>query len=291
MALGTCSLTSARTLGSSKCVVAITMALARASASARSAVSLRSSGSDSALHEDARADEHGLGAKLHHQRGVGGSGDASGGEVRHRQLPCFGDHLDQLVGRLMVLGGGEEFLLAHHGELLHLFHDLAHVLDGVDDVAGAGLALGANHGRAFGDAAQGLAQVARAADEWRLEGVLVNVVLFVGGSEHFGLVDVVDADLLQDLRLGEVSDAALGHHGDRNRAMICLMSLGLAMRETPPSARMMAGTRSSAMTATGAGLFGDFGLRDAHDVHDDSALEHFGEADLEAQTGVATVVF
>ena len=32
--------------------------------------------------------------------------------------------------------------------------------------------------------------------------------------------------------------------------MICLMSLGLAMRETPPSARMMAGTRSSAMTAT-----------------------------------------
>src|SRR5271169_5484122 len=32
--------------------------------------------------------------------------------------------------------------------------------------------------------------------------------------------------------------------------MICLMSLGLAMRDTPPSARMMAGTRSRAMTAT-----------------------------------------
>src|SRR5450755_808274 len=33
-------------------------------------------------------------------------------------------------------------------------------------------------------------------------------------------------------------------------AIICLISLGLAMRETPPSARMMAGTRSNAMTAT-----------------------------------------
>ena len=33
-------------------------------------------------------------------------------------------------------------------------------------------------------------------------------------------------------------------------AMICLISLGLAMRETPPSARMIAGTRSSAITAT-----------------------------------------
>src|SRR5271157_947694 len=32
--------------------------------------------------------------------------------------------------------------------------------------------------------------------------------------------------------------------------MICLISLGLAMRDTPPSARMIAGTRSSAMTAT-----------------------------------------
>ena len=30
--------------------------------------------------------------------------------------------------------------------------------------------------------------------------------------------------------------------------MICLMSLGLAMRATPPSARIIAGTRSSAIT-------------------------------------------
>src|SRR5438309_8886655 len=43
------------------------------------------------FHEDARADEDSFGAELHHQRRVGGGGDASGGEIRHGQLPCFGD--------------------------------------------------------------------------------------------------------------------------------------------------------------------------------------------------------
>ena len=35
----------------------------------------------------------------------------------------------------MLLGGGVELVVAEDGELAHLFHDLAHVLDGVDDVA------------------------------------------------------------------------------------------------------------------------------------------------------------
>src|ERR1035441_3929069 len=36
--------------------------------------------------EDAGAHEDGLGAELHDERGVGGSGDAAGGEVRHREF-------------------------------------------------------------------------------------------------------------------------------------------------------------------------------------------------------------
>ena len=32
----------------------------------------------------------------------------------------------------------------------------------------------------------------------------------------------------------------------------------------------------------GAGLLGDFGLLDVGDVHDDAALEHFGQADFHA---------
>ena len=35
--------------------------------------------------ENAAAHEYALGAQLHHQRGVGGSGDAAGSEVHHGQ--------------------------------------------------------------------------------------------------------------------------------------------------------------------------------------------------------------
>ena len=132
------------------------------------------------------------------------------------QLAGLRDHADQLIGRLVLLGRGVELLLGEHRQRLHFLHDLPHVLDGVHDVAGAGLALGPNHGSAFGDAPQGLTQVACAADEGRLEGVLVDVVRLVGGGEDFALVDEVDAKFLQNLRLGKVADAGLGHDWNGN---------------------------------------------------------------------------
>ena len=101
----------------------------------------------------------------------------------------------------MFFGFGVEFFFAEDGEDAHLLHDLADVLDGVDYVAGAGFALGADHGGAFGDAAQSFSEIARAADEWNFEGVLIDVVSFVGGSEDFGFVDVVDAEFLQEFAL------------------------------------------------------------------------------------------
>ncbi len=78
----------------------------------------------------------------------------------------------------MFFGFSVEFFFAEDGEDFHLLHDLADVLDGVDDVAGAGFALGADHGGAFGDTAESFAQIAGAADEQGLEGVLVDVMSF-----------------------------------------------------------------------------------------------------------------
>ena len=81
--------------------------------------------------------------------------------------------------------------------------DGPHVLDGLDDVAGAGLALGADHGGPLGDASQGFAEVAAAADEGDFEGVFFDVVDVVGWGEDFGFVDVVDAEGFEDLVGGE----------------------------------------------------------------------------------------
>ena len=38
---------------------------------------------------------------------------------------------------------------------------------------------------------------------------------FIGRGEHLGLIDVVDAERLEDLRLDEVTNPGLGHHRDR----------------------------------------------------------------------------
>ncbi len=96
---------------------------------------------------------------------------------------------------------------------------LAQVLDRVDDVARSRLALRPDHRGAFADAAERLAEVPAAADERDLVVVLVDVVLLVGRRQDLALVDEVDLERLEDPRLGEVPDAALGHDRDGDRLL------------------------------------------------------------------------
>ena len=152
----------------------------------------------------------------------------------------------------------------------------------LDDVAAAGLALAANHRRAFGDPPQRFAEIARTAHERHLELVLVDVVLVVGRRQHFGFVDEVDAERLQRLRLGQVTDAHLGHDRDRHRVHDPRDQLEVAhARDAAVAARISAGIRSSAITATAPGLLGDQRLLGRHDVHDDAALEHLRQTALD----------
>ena len=125
--------------------------------------------------EDARADEHRLGAERHAERGVGRRRDAAGGEVRHRQAAGLGDAAHQLVGRAERLGVRHALVARRARERAHLAADLPQVAHRLDDVAAAGLALGADHRGALADPPQRLAEVARAADERHAEGVLVDV--------------------------------------------------------------------------------------------------------------------
>ena len=88
--------------------------------------------------------------------------------------------------------------------------------DGFYYVAGAGFAFGADHRGAFGDAAERLAQVAAAADEWDGKIMLPDMMHFVGGRQDFGFVHIVHAKGFQYLGFHEVSDAAFRHYGDGN---------------------------------------------------------------------------
>ena len=46
--------------------------------------------------------------------------------------------------------------------------------------------------------------------------MLFDVVSFVGRRQHLGLIDVIHTQRLEDLRLDEMADAHLRHHGDRH---------------------------------------------------------------------------
>ena len=216
-----------------------------------------------------------------------GGGDAAGGEVGDGELAEFGDHADELIGRAVELGGVVELFVAEDGEGLDLADDLAHVLDGVDDVAGAGFALGADHGGAFGDAAEGLAEVARAADKRGGEGVLVDVVGLVGGREDLGLVDEVDAEGLEDLGFGEVTDARLGHNRDGGDGDDLADELGVGHAGNAALGADHGGDALECHDGDGTGFLGDARLFDVHDVHDDAAFEHLGETGFQAKAGVA----
>ena len=132
------------------------------------------------------------------------------------------------------------------------------------------------------DAAERLAEVRAAADERHRELPLVDVVLEVGGRQHLGLVDVVDLERLQDLRLGEVADAALGHHRDRDGLLDALDHVRVGHAGDAAVAADVGRDALERHDGARACLLGDLRLLGVDDVHDHAALEHLGEAALDA---------
>ena len=122
------------------------------------------------------------------------------------------------------------------------------------------------------DPAQRFAEIAAAAHERDAECVLVDVELLVGGRQHLALVDEVDLERLEDPRLHEVSDAALGHDRDAHRLLDGADHRRIARAR---DAAVLADLRRHALERhhrDGARLFGDLGLLGVDDVHDDAAL-------------------
>ena len=82
----------------------------------------------------------------------------------------------------------------------------------------------------------------------------------VGGGEHLGLVDVVDAQALQHLRLGEVADPGLGHHRDRDRRDDAVDHVRVAHPADAALGPDVGGHPLERHDGHGAGVLGDLGL-------------------------------
>jgi hypothetical protein len=125
----------------------------------------------------------------------------------------------------------------------------AQVAHALDDVARAGLALGAQHGRALADAAQGLAQVAAAADERHLEACF-SMWKSSSAGVRTSLSSMKSTSSASRMRASmKCPMRHLAITGMLTAAWMDLIISGSLARATPPSLRIWAGTRSSAMTA------------------------------------------
>ena len=172
-----------------------------------------------------------------------------------------------LVGGLHLLGRDKELILGKDGETLDLGLDGTGMTDGLDDVAGAGLTLGTEHGSTLGDTTEGLTEISAAADEGDLELGLVDVVDLVGHGKDLGLVDVVNLAGLEDLRLDEVADTGLGHDGDGDGVLDLEDHGWVGHAGDAAVATDVGGDALEGHDGDGTGGLGDLGLLDVHDVH------------------------
>src|SRR5262249_9049899 len=115
--------------------------------------------------------------------------------------------------------------------------------------------------------------------------MLVDVMGFVGWGQNLALVDEVDADLLKNLSFSEMTDASLSHDRDGNCLNDLLDQAGLRHAGDAAFGTNHRGNAFKGHDRSGASLFSDAGLLDVHDVHDDPAFQHFGETNLQAETG------
>ena len=123
------------------------------------------------------------------------------------------DLAHQLDRNLQLLGCLKELIIAQGNNVADLLLDLAHVAHGPDHVARARLALGADHRGALGNTAQRSPKSRAPQTNGRQTGSC-RCGRHRRRGENLDSSDVVDLDGLKDLRLDDVTDAALGHDGD-----------------------------------------------------------------------------
>jgi len=109
------------------------------------------------------------------------------------------------------------------------------------------------------------------------------VVLLVGRRQDLRLIDVVHAEGLQDLRLDEVTDAALGHDRDGHRSDDAFNHVRVRHAGDATLGANVRGDTLECHDGNRSGILGDLGLLGIDDVHDDATLEHLGETGFDPE--------
>ena len=148
---------------------------------------------------------------------------------------------------------------------------------GLHHVASTRFAFRPNHRCTFDNAPQGFAQILCTADERYIETGLVNVINIVCRRKHLALVDIIDLDSLQNLRLSKVADAALGHHRDGNGSLNTFDHLRIAHPRNTASCTNISRNALERHHCTRTRSLGNTSLFRSCHVHNHSALKHLSQ--------------
>ena len=96
----------------------------------------------------------------------------------------------------------------------------------------------------------------------------------IGGAEHLGLVDEVDTQLAENLRLHEVADAGLRHHRDGHGVDDALDEIRIGHAGHAALGADIGRHALQRHDGGSARVFSNSCLLRGNDVHDDAALEH-----------------
>mmetsp|Transcript_17169 Transcript_17169/g.26781 ORF Transcript_17169/g.26781 Transcript_17169/m.26781 type:complete len:288 (-) Transcript_17169:52-915(-) len=231
--------------------------------------------------EDSTANKDTVHTKLHHKCSVSGCGDTTRGKVHNRQFTRGGNLLHELIRCLQLLRGNEQFILAHHGELLDLAHDGTCMTHGLYNVTSTSLTLGTQHGSALSNTSQRLSQITASTYKWSGELRLINVVNVICHGKHFALIDVVNLTCFKDLSLDEMSDASLGHDWDGHCRFDFRDKTGVRHASHTSIASNIGRDALQSHDCDRTGFLCDFRLFYVHNVHDHSSLKHLGKALLD----------
>ena len=104
------------------------------------------------------------------------------------------------------------------------------------------------------------------------------------GAQHFGFVDVVDFDGLQNAGLGDVADTHLGHDRNGHGFLNALDHGRIAHAGDAAGGTNVGGDALQRHHRACAGILRDFRLFGRGDVHDHATLEHLGQITVEFRT-------
>mmetsp|Transcript_27639 Transcript_27639/g.43875 ORF Transcript_27639/g.43875 Transcript_27639/m.43875 type:complete len:365 (-) Transcript_27639:21-1115(-) len=228
--------------------------------------------------EDTRTNKNPIHSELHHKSSVSGRCNPPSREICNREAAHFFCFFDEIIGCPNLLGVREQLIFVHRTNQLDLTLYATRMTDGLNDISGSSLTLSADHGSTFLDAAKSLSKVARPANKGSCELVFVNVMILVRWGKNLALINEVNVNRLQNLRLDKVPNTHLRHHRNLHSLLDFYDHLRAAHSR---HASMLTDFRRNALQghhSTGTCVFCDACLLGVHHVHDDAAFEHLGEA-------------